>query len=76
MTVTIYTGAWCAPCKMLKTYLAHKGIHYTEKPVEEASNAEEAFRVSGVTSVPVAVIDNEVVVGYNLPQLSAILNRG
>lgn len=75
MTLTIYTGALCAPCKALKRYLDYKGVAYTEKPTEEPANAQEALSISGVTMVPVVRIDDEVVVGYNLPRLAQLLDN-
>ena len=53
---------------MLKKYLQRKGVEYTEKNVDEhPEDAAEAFAKTGLTMVPVTVIDDTVISGFNLP---------
>ena len=58
---------------MVKKFLTHKGIAYTEKNAEEPAIRDEAIRVSGAMTVPITVIADKVIIGYNPQQLSQAL---
>lgn len=78
-SIKIYSRKSCSPCRMLKQYLKHKGLEYSEVDVDESPEAqEEAYRLSGYTSVPVTHITKEdntetVIFGYNLRDLAPAL---
>ena len=74
MTVTVFTRTTCAPCHMLKSYLQRKGVQYQEKNVDDnPEEAAEIFAKTGFTMVPVTVIDDKIVSGFNLPLISELL---
>ena len=63
--IVIYTKPGCPFCAAAKEDLNSKGIEYTEHDVTADENAkEEAYRLSGVSAVPVIVKDGEVNVGF------------
>lgn len=78
--IKVYTRTTCAPCKMLKSYLTFKGLDYSEVNVDESQSAmEEAYKLTGVSMVPVTVVENEdgseeVISGYNLSKLASLVN--
>jgi glutaredoxin 3 len=58
----------------VKEFLSQRGIPWTEKYVDEDRNAAiEMIRRSGQRGVPVTVIGDEVVVGFDRPKLERIL---
>lgn len=72
--VTIYTLPTCPFCVQAKEHLREKGIEYIEKDVGDDREAhEEMVDVSGQHGVPVILINDEVVVGYNQTMLDTLL---
>ena len=72
--VVIYSTPTCPYCKRAKEYLSQKGISYTDIDVaQDREKAREMAEKSGQMSVPVIIIDGEIVVGFNQVQLDKLL---
>ncbi len=72
--VVIYSTPTCPYCKRAKDYLSRKGISYTDINVaQDKEKAKEMTQKSGQMSVPVIIIDDEIVVGFNQVQLDKLL---
>jgi len=72
--VSIYTTVNCKFCKMTKEFFKANNIAYTEFNVgTDAGKRAEMIEKSGQMGVPVILIDNEVVIGYNEPKLRSLL---
>lgn len=77
--VTIFTTNTCAYCAMVKKYLDGKGVSYNVINLDEQPEKQaEVYAKSGALTVPVTLIEKEdsseeVVVGFNLPRLSAAI---
>ncbi len=72
--VTIYTSPTCHFCHMAKDFFAEKGISFEEFDV--ASNLEkrkEMVEKSGQMGVPVIMIDEELIVGFDESKISSLL---
>ncbi len=66
----------CPWCKKAKEYLTQKGIAYTDINVATDRNAAKAMiKKSGQMSVPVITVDDEMVIGFNQPQLDKLLAK-
>lgn len=64
-TVTIYSTNTCHFCTLAKQYLTEKGVSFTDKDVGSDADARaEMIARSKQMGVPVIVIDNTVVVGF------------
>jgi len=73
--VTIYSTPTCPFCKRAKAYLSNKGISYTDNNVaQDKDKAKEMIRLSGQMGVPVIIIDDEIIVGFNQTLLDKILS--
>ncbi len=73
--VVIYSTPTCPYCKRAKEYLSRKGISYTDIDVaQDKEKAKEMVQKSGQMSVPVIMIDDEIVVGFNQAQLDKLLS--
>jgi glutaredoxin-like YruB-family protein len=74
--VVVYSTPTCPWCKKAKEYLTQKGIAYTDINVATDRNAaKEMIKKSGQMSVPVIMVDDEIVVGFNQPQLDKLLAK-
>ena len=72
--VVIYSTPTCPYCKRAKEYLSRRGISYTDIDVaQDKEKAREMTQKSGQMSVPVIIIDDEIVVGFNQAQLDKLL---
>ena len=72
--VTIYSTPTCHFCRMAKDFFKANNVAYTEYDV--AGNLEkrkEMIEKSGQMGVPVIIIDNELIVGFDKPQISKML---
>ena len=72
--VIVYSTSTCPYCKRAKEYLSRKGISYTDiDVVQDREKAKEMTQKSGQMSVPVIIIDDEIVVGFNQALLDKLL---
>lgn len=72
--VMIYSTPSCHFCHMAKEFFKEKNVAYTEHDVAgDAERRKEMIEKSGQMGVPVIVIDNDLVVGFNKPIISKLL---
>ncbi|HET6477740.1 MAG TPA: Uxx-star family glutaredoxin-like (seleno)protein [Dehalococcoidales bacterium] len=72
--VTIYSTPTCPYCKRAKDYLTQKGIPFTDYNVaEDRAKAKEMIDKSKQMGVPVIVVDDDVIVGFNQVKLDSLL---
>jgi glutaredoxin len=77
--ITVFTTSTCAYCGMVKKWLDAKGIAYNVVNLDEQPEMQkEVFEKSGAMTVPVTLVEKEdsseeVVVGYNLARLAALV---
>jgi len=73
-SVVVYSTPTCGPCKAAKAFLASKGVAFQEVNVAEDLEGREALiRQTGQLAVPVIVVGDEVVLGFNRPRLAEVL---
>lgn len=82
--VTIYSQNACASCVMVKKWLTIKKIGYNEINLDEHPDQREYVqRISGSSTVPVVVVENEtdgaeiqksISVGYKPAQLATLIS--
>lgn len=74
--VKVYSTPTCPFCVMAKEWLRLKGVDYEEKNVAEDMDArQEMVEATGQTGVPVIMVDDEVVVGFNQALLESLLTK-
>ena len=72
--VTIYTTPTCVYCKMAKELFQEHNITYTEYNVaEDAEKRNELIERTGQMGVPVIIIDNEVIIGFDEERIKTLL---
>jgi len=72
--VVVFSTPTCSYCNMAKSYFREKGIKYTDIDVSrDQAAARDMVRRSGQMGVPVIDIGGKIVVGFNRPQVNALL---
>lgn len=71
--VTIYSTKTCPFCQKTKEFLKENNIKFTNKDVSSKKNAEEMRKKSGQSGVPVIVVGDEVIVGFDKSKLKKAL---
>lgn len=73
-TVIIYSTPTCHYCHLAKDFFNEKGIKYEEFDVaSDLEKRQEMIDKSGQMGVPVIMIDNDVVVGFDKATISQLL---
>ena len=72
--VVIYTTPTWPYCHRAKEYLSQKGISFTEHDVAaDREKAKEMIQKSKQMGVPVIIVGDEVMVGFNQAKLDSLL---
>jgi glutaredoxin-like YruB-family protein len=73
--VTIYSTESCTFCKMAKDFFQMNNVEYTEYDVgRDLEKRKEMVDKSGQMGVPVIVIGDELIVGFNKPKIAELLS--
>lgn len=71
--IVVLATEWCGYCKQLRAGLDTAGVKYRVLDVEDGGEGEKAYHAVGGRGVPVTVIGQDVVHGYNAPRLTSLL---
>ena len=72
-TVTVYSTQYCQYCRMAKAFLDKHGVPYENIDVgADSKAAEKMIELSGQRGVPVIVVNNEVIVGFDSQRLNEL----
>lgn len=71
--VVLYATSWCGYCKMTREFFAANGIRYTEQDIEQSSAAYKEHRNLGGNGVPLIVVGDDVIKGWNEQALRQLL---
>lgn len=72
--VTVYSTPTCTYCKQVKDFLDEHGITYTEHNVaEDVERRQEMVEKSGQMGVPVTVIGDTVLTGFDQSKFAEAL---
>ncbi len=73
-TVTIYSTPTCHFCQMSKEFFKENGVNYTEYNVAaDIEKRQEMIQKSGQMGVPVIMVGDDIVVGFDKEKLSSLL---
>jgi alkyl hydroperoxide reductase subunit F len=71
--VKVYTTKTCQYCRLVKAFLEKHNVPYEEIDVGDDQNAAgEMVELTGQFAVPVTVVDDEVVIGFDAKRLNEI----
>ena len=77
--VKVYALSTCPYCRMSRAYLDENGVQYDVVEVDllEGAEREEAIaevkRLSGGSSFPVILVDDQMIVGFNKARMKELL---
>lgn len=71
--VSVYTSNTCPYCTMAKDYLREKNIDFEEKNIQEDKAARDELMKMGHLGVPVIVIGEEEIVGFDQRKIDELL---
>ena len=72
--VTIYSTPTCHFCHMAKDFFKANNVAFTDYNVAtDLEKRKEMVEKSGQMGVPVILIDNDLIVGFNKPQIAKLL---
>ncbi|MEA2092572.1 MAG: glutaredoxin family protein [Patescibacteria group bacterium] len=73
--IRVFSTPTCVYCIILKKWLDEKGVSYDKVDVSQDEEArKEMVQKTGQMGVPVIMIDEEVVVGFDKEKIAKILN--
>ncbi|WP_119393681.1 glutaredoxin family protein [Salinibius halmophilus] len=72
--VELYATSWCGYCARTRAFFEENNIDYVEFDIEQDANALDRFKQMGGQGVPLTVINNHIVYGYNLPEIERQLD--
>ena len=76
MNIKIYSTPTCPWCVLAKKYFNDKKIAFDDFNVgEDQEKAEEMVELSGQMGVPVIVIGDEVIVGFDKDKIERALKK-
>lgn len=72
--ITIYSTPMCHFCNLAKEYFNANGIKYTDHNlVGNPEKQKEMIELTGQMGVPVIVIGDDIVIGFNKPRIAELL---
>ncbi len=74
MSVIVYSTPTCPWCKKVKEYLGEKKVDFTDHDVSSDEKAQkEMIDKSGQMGVPVIVVNDKVIVGFDAEAIEKAL---
>lgn len=71
--VVVYTSETCPYCVATKEFLKENNVEFTEKNVTSDETARNELIEKGYRGVPVIVVGEEEIVGFDKNRLSSLL---
>ena len=72
--VIIYSTPTCPYCTLAKKFMKEKNVAFTEINVADDENAaQEMIKKSGQMGVPVIVVGEQIIVGFDKSELERVL---
>lgn len=73
--VIMFTTPTCSFCNSAKRYFREKNIRFKEIDVSrDHKAAQDMQRRAGTTGVPVILVNNRPIVGFDKPKINRLLN--
>ena len=71
--VVVYSSNTCPHCVSAKHYLKEKGVEFEEKNVSTDMEARKELMGMGYMGVPIIMVDDEVIEGFNRAKLDELV---
>lgn len=74
--IKVYSSDSCGYCQKLKAYLDSRNINYTVIDVNASEdNAYELIRLTGQSAIPVTIIGDETIIGFDKQAIDKALEN-
>jgi len=74
--IIVFSTPGCGWCRKVKSYLKEKGFRYRDIDISrDQKAAQDVQRKTGQTSVPVILINNRPIVGFNRKEIDRVLSN-
>ena len=73
--IKIYTSDTCIQCIKTKEYFQEKGIEYIELNISKNQEARKELIGMGYMSIPLTIINDEHVLGFDLKRINELLSK-
>jgi glutaredoxin len=71
--ILVYSASWCNACNELKDYLSNNNIEYNNIDIDEDKSAMTRLGKWGLTGIPVIIIKDNLIQGFNQKLLDKYL---
>jgi glutaredoxin len=71
--IVMYSTEWCGYCKKLRSFLDRSKLAYIEHDIEKSSEARKAYDGLKGGGIPLTVVNNTVIRGYNTRTIIKVL---
>jgi len=73
--VVLYSTVWCGYCRKTRELLSKKNVPFKEYDIEKSDKARRQFVSLGGKGVPVLVVGNAVIHGYDKRKIEKALRN-
>jgi len=74
--IIVFSTPSCGWCSKAKSYLREKGFRFRDVDISKDSKAaQDVQKRTGQTSVPVILINNRPVIGFNRQEIDRLLDQ-
>ncbi len=73
--VVLFSTSWCGYCRKAREYLVSNGIPHEELDIEKSIEGKQEFAALGGRGVPLILVGNEQIRGWNPAALNTALAR-
>jgi glutaredoxin len=63
--ILVYSASWCNACNELKDYLSNNNVQYNNIDIDEDKSAMTRLGKWGLTGIPVIIIKDNLIQGFN-----------
>lgn len=71
--IIVYSRDYCPHCVQLKKYLQENNVQFEERNVDTNETYMEELFNMGMRAVPVTVVGEEKILGFNTTQLKQVI---
>lgn len=72
--IIVFSTPSCGWCRKLKSYLREKGFRFRDVDISKDEKAvQDVMRKTGQTGVPVTLINNRPIIGFNRAEIDRAL---
>ncbi len=67
--IVLYGAVWCGYCEQTRQLLASHNVNYCEYDIERSAEGYRQYQSLGGGGVPLMLFNDEVIRGYNKPEI-------